>query len=165
MRTFTLWLENRQPFVYHVTFYKNLDLISDEGLDYKEYGGANFSQGVYPIHSMSGNFFTTDINRIGFWIHSLEYSGLDQSDNIEEDGLVPIILRFRLNPKKYQPDIHGGDPSDHFTDRLIPPQGLQVWNGKQWIPINYWNNINLNDFVDRDEYGVSVKDRYPMPKQ
>lgn len=167
--SFKLWLESstRQPWVYHVTYYCNLDLISDEGLDYKEYGGSNFPSDVLQQHSSQGNFFCTDPSHIDWWVHVLEYQAKDKWDTDvawDEQGLVPIVLRFRLNPKKHIPDPKRETPSDHLTEKIIPPQGLQVWDGKKWWPIAYWSNVNPNVFLDRDENGVDIKQHYPLPQ-
>ena len=163
---FKLWLESKQPYVYHITYYRNLDLISDEGLDYTEYGGTNFHKPWLQTHSLKGNFFVTDVQNIRYWVHVLEYQAADKSDHIDNDGLIPVILRFRLNPNKYIPDQHGETPSDQLTTRKIPPFGIQVWNGKQWFPIVDWNNVNPWEFLDSDnENNVFVREDYPLPKE
>jgi hypothetical protein len=162
---FKIWLESqRSPFVYHVTYYRNLDSISDDSLNYGDYGGVNFPQTWLSAHSTKGNFFVTNIQDVGHWVHTLEYHAYDKSDNVEEDGLIPIILSFRLNPNKHLPDEHGDTQSDRLTDREIPAQGIYVWDGDKWLPISYWQQINIEKFLDRDEHGVQIKSPYPLPK-
>lgn len=50
-------------------------------------------------------------------------------------GLVPVVLRFRLNVKKHLPDDKAETPHDRKTTRLIPPHGIQVWSGQDWVPL------------------------------
>ncbi len=163
---FKQWLESstRQPYVYHTTYYRNLDSISDNGLDYEENGGANFTKPWLQTHSAQGNFFVTDTQNIKWWIHVLEYQASDKSDNIDEDGLIPFILRFRLNPKKHLSDKHQETPSDALTACKIPPMGIQVWDGIKWWPIAYWGNINPQNFLDSDNDNIFVREDYPIPK-
>jgi hypothetical protein len=161
MSEFKLWLESSSPIVYHVTYYRNLDLIADSGLNYQEMGGANFAKGFLILHSQTGNFFVTNIQGVKYWIRTLEEQANDRSDNIEEDGMIPIILKFRLNERKHLPDSHGETQWDRKTDRYIPPEGLMVWDGYRWQPIQEWINIDLNLFISYDdENNPFVKDPY-----
>jgi hypothetical protein len=161
--SFKTWLEGVSPkWVYHVTYYCNLDSISDSGLDYQEFGGSNFPKPHLQRHSMSGNFFSDDIDGVKYWIITLEHQANDRSDDILEDGLIPIVLRFRLNPNKFILDPEERTSGDYYTNRIIPPQGIQMWNGFNWVPVD--TNIDLHYFVDIvDEDGeniVYVKDPY-----
>jgi len=163
---FKIWLESRaSPIVYHVTYYRNLDSISDDGLNYGEFGGANFPQAWLSAHSSKGNFFVANIRDVGHWVHTLEYHAYDKSDNIEKDGLIPIILSFRLNSNKHISDELGDTQSDRRTTREIPAQGIYVWDSIKWLSINYWQQINLENFLTRDEHGVQIKNPYPLPQQ
>lgn len=156
------------PVVYHITYYRNLDLISDSGLDYEEHGGANFFKPHLQNNSRLGNFFTNDINQIHNWIDTLDYQANHQSDNIFEDGLIPIILKFNINRNTHNKDQHSEYPNSYYTKKLIQPQGIQCWNGKNWIPILQWHQINLNDFVDFiDDFGeqyYELRQDYPLPR-
>jgi len=157
------------PVVYHVTYYKNLDLISDEGLDFTEYGGANFLKPFLQRNSQLGNFFTTNINQIGNWVETLEYQANDISDNIYEDGLIPIVLKFKINRNTHQPDQHSEYPDSYYTQTIIQPQGIQCWTGVNWIPISSWIRINTGNFIDYvdgypgEEY-YQLRADYPLPK-
>jgi hypothetical protein len=165
---FRMWFESstRQPFVYHVTYWRNLDLIASQGLDYTQ-GSPNFPQSWLQQNSAQGSFFTNDPQYISRWVSTLEDHAYAKSDHVDEDGFVPIVLRFRLNPKKQQPDPRGETPADRFTDRLIPPEGIQIWNSQQWLPLSYWESVNLETFLDRQvqdgEELVYIKHNYPLP--
>jgi hypothetical protein len=141
------------PYVYHVTYYNNLDSISDIGLDYQEFGGSNFFKPHLSSHSRSGNFFCTDIDCVKYWISTLEHAANDRSDDFYNEGYIPIVIRFRLNRNKYFQDQHGElqGNKEFFTSREIPPEGIQVWSGKTWLPIENWSQINVDDFIDKSD--------------
>jgi hypothetical protein len=118
-------------------------------------------KGFLILHSQTGNFFVTNIQGVKYWIRTLEEQANDRSDNIEEDGMIPIILKFRLNERKHLPDSHGETQWDRKTDRYIPPEGLMVWDGYRWQPIQEWINIDLSLFISYDdENNPFVKDPY-----
>jgi hypothetical protein len=133
-------------------------------LDYKEHGGGNFPSNILSKHSEQGTFFTQNINDADWWIHVLEYQAFDKYDHPDLDGMIPVIIRFRLNPKKHIPDINRETPTDHLIEKIIPPMGLQVWNSKQWLPIAYWNRIDPNAFLEGEGEDIHLKQHYPMPK-
>lgn len=164
---FQIWLESKtNPVVYHITYYRNLDSINDNGLDYQDYGGANFEKNHLIQNSRNGNFFTTDIKQIHNWLHVLEYQANDKSDNIYEDGLIPIILKFNINRNSFNIDQHSEYPKSYFTRKIINPQSIFCWNGSGWIPIYSWERISLDKFVDYiDEDGgyYELNQYYPLP--
>jgi len=165
---FRTWLESstRQPFVYHVTYWRNLDAIANQGLDYTQ-GSPNFPQQWLQQNSTQGNFFTTDISQVSQWLEILVNHAYAKTDHVEQDGLIPMILRFRLNPNKHYPDPEGYTNSDKYTDRLIPPQGIQIWDTHQWLSISYWESIDPEIFLDRQmqdgEELVYINHNYPLP--
>lgn len=161
MAEFRLWLEAHSPYVYHVTYYRNLESIAESGLNFNGMGGANFGKEFLIRHSQTGTFFVSNIQGVKYWIRTLEEQANDRSDNIEEDGLIPIVLKFRLNERKHLPDEHGETQWDRKTDRYIPAEGLWVWDGLRWQPVQEWINIDLNRFITYDDENyASVKNPY-----
>ena len=85
-----------------------------------------------------------------------------RSDDIYEDGFIPIILKFRLNQNKYQPDPAKETEFDKKTTRKIPPEGIIVWGGTQWLPIYEWENIDTAYFVEFED-NPDTEDDEPKP--
>ena len=84
-------MDDEIRWVYHVTFYRNLDRILNEGL--KPSGGSGINLPSHREHS-KGKLFFSDFEDVDFWYNNFEKSAEAQSDNILNDGLVPIILAF-----------------------------------------------------------------------
>jgi hypothetical protein len=165
MIDFITYLEGKTPVVYHVTFYRNLDSISDIGLDYNEFGGANFQKTHLIQNSRNGNFFTPDLKQVANWVDTLTQNANDRSDDIYEDGLIPIVLKFTVNRNTFTPDQHSEYPKSYYTKKIIHPANIQVWNGSNWVSINDWGSIDLSKFVDwEDRYGYyEITNPYPLP--
>lgn len=159
MHGFRQFVESTRPNVYHVTWFKNLPSIARSGLDYVRHAGSNFeaSRGTADqdllANAKRGNFFVNHIMPVYQWINIFEiqanvYSQIHPEVDLEKDGLFPVILRFRLNRTKSQPDPHKETPHDRYTDKVIPPEGLEIWGGSKWIPIRDWRSINPQDMID-----------------
>lgn len=136
------------PYVYHVTYYKNLPGISVKGLDSMSQSNTNWDS-KYLSHAKTGNFFVDNIRATWLWIRMLEDEAhlTTKGKQIKKSGLFPVVLKFRLNRSKHQDDAERATPHDQKTNRVIPPQGLWVW-AKKWIPITQWQQVPVNVFVD-----------------
>jgi hypothetical protein len=175
---FKLWLESRTDIVYHATYHRNLSGIAEYGLDHANKAGNNFHQ--YGHHSSDKTFFSSNLSNARFWISKLEMLGEHNSDNVLDDDLIPIILRFRFNRRpttdRWQvDDLSDVGRDDYHTDRIIQPQSIQWWDGKIWKSVDD-QDIDHNLFLDwqdfdgeEDEYGNAsgswyYKQNYPYPR-
>lgn len=153
---FNLWLEQRAPWVYHVTLYRNLPGLSEQGL---------VPQGAYSIwekeHWTQGkNFFSSDLANSRFWVHTIqqmidhEYeSGGWQEHNFVEDGAIPVICRFPFNNRgRWSRDLASEKGAgDWYTRKSIQPQGIQWWDGRRWKSVDDLQfDQNLFVYPDRD---------------
>lgn len=155
---FKLFLEGVTTWAYHVTYYHNLESISENGLNYKEFGGRNFEKPFLIRHSQTGNFFTLSLYGAREWISTLEEMANDRSDNPIEEGYIPVILKFKLNRNKQIPDRYGGE-NDRKTTSEINQNGLWVWSGRAWLPISEWDRVDVSAFMN----GEQVRDAYAPP--
>lgn len=146
-----IYTENTSPIVYHVTYYCYLKSISNAGIDFENNSGSNYFKPHLISNSQQGTFFVTNIEGVKHWIGVMEDQATHRSDDIYEDGFIPVILKFRLNQNKYQPDPEKETEFDRKTTRKIPPEGIMVWSGKQWLPIYEWENVNTSYFVDFED--------------
>jgi hypothetical protein len=162
---FKLWLEARTDIVYHATFFKNLEGIAEYGLSWKDSEGANFY--AYARHSFGKTFFSHTLDNARFWVSKLEMVGNDTSDNVLEDGLIPIILRFRFNRRpttdRWQIDKESDiGRDDYHTNRIIQPQSIQWWDGKIWKSVDD-QNIDHSLFLEWQNFGDEEYDKYGNP--
>lgn len=166
---FESWLlnETKMPNVYHVTYYNNLENIAKYGLNF-QISNKNYSKTHLIQNSYQGTFFVTNIQGVKHWISTMEDQANHKSDNIYQDGFVPVILKFKLNRNKHLTDPYGETDFDRKTKSIIPPQGILAWNAINWIPIHDWENININYFVElsndpNDEYLAFIRSPYQKP--
>lgn len=157
---FKLWLEARTDIVYHATFYRNLSGIAEHGLDHSNKAGNNFHQ--YGHHTEDRTFFSATLSNARFWINALENLGNHNSDDVLEDGLIPIILRFRFNRRpttdRWQADdLSDVGRDDYYTWKVIQPQSIQWWDGKIWKSVDD-QNIDHNLFLEWQDFGEDELD-------
>jgi len=134
-----------------------------------EFSGVNFSKPHLINNSQQGNFFTTNLNQVHNWIKTLDYQAQNKSDNIYEDGLFPIILKFNLNRNSFEKDQHSEYPDSYFSRRIVQPQSIFCWSGVNWIPIEQWSRLKTSYFVSyNDDYSGEeyweLVEPYPMPR-
>lgn len=166
---FKNWLlnENKSIDVYHVTYYANLENIATYGLNF-QISNRNYQKPHLVQNSSQGTFFVNNVQGVKYWISTLEDQANDKSDNIYQDGLIPIILKFKLNKNKHLIDPFGETDFDRKTKTIIPPQGILAWNAINWIPIQSFESINLNYFVEfsddpDDEHLAFIRSPYQKP--
>jgi len=135
-------------FLYHVTYLANLDKIATSGL----LPNANNGIGGPALKSYkAGKVFLTDAGGVDFWLNRAEMFAYNDSDNIAEDGLVPVVLRV-VEPKYLTKDEEGTNDSGHeayYCSRVNSE--IEVWTGNQWQSI-YSANLDPHTFVDEEGY-------------
>ena len=134
-------------FLYHATFLSNLDSIAVDGL--VPSASTKFGGG-YSGHAV-GRIFLTEWDGLGFWMAKMEDMANYSTDwNDEESfGYMPVAIRVPYFPddeeddgitEHLQEDILGtrdaGGSIAVFTTEPIPPELLEVWDGKRWVPVD-----------------------------
>ena len=140
-----LYIENRSPIAYHVTYYCYLDSISNTGLDFEQLGGSNYFKPHLISNSQQGTFFVTNIEGVKHWIGVMEDQAAHRSDDIYEDGFIPVILKFNLNKNKYQPDA----PLESTKLSAVSMYGrlIQMRDGAftpEYYPAEKWYRDNID---------------------
>ena len=136
--------------LYHVTWYKDLGSIDEEGLS--PGGGSALGKGGYSGHS-SGRLFMTDAGGLFFWFSRMEEHASHDSDDPLEDGYVPVVLRF---PEPEGAEVDEAGTSDAMSDAFytesgVDPEDIEIWNGSSWVPIEDWDSIDPSESFDVDE--------------
>lgn len=156
--------------LYHVTYYDRLPSIAEVGLIPGQ-SRAIGSPG-YDAH-VRGKTFLTEADGIAFWMGRAEAFAEHVSDNVLEDGLVPVVLRV-------DPDCDGGrvrrslevDPlgtrdanaDAWMTKRRIDPDCIDAFTGQTWEPIDdAYDAIDPALAFDADPVPEDEQDEYGEP--
>jgi len=148
--------------LYHVTFSRSLEGIAEDGL--RPGTGHNFAgyQGY-----AKGWLHLCDADALSGWFHKLLYSGQDTDDPVS-DGVVLVVLRLTEDAESdldIDVDELGNEAvpngTSYRTTDTVPPDGLEVWDGTEWLPIWQWESVNVEEGVrmetdDGEEYAVTL---------
>lgn len=145
-------------FLYHVTTYRRLESIAERGLrrGHARAIGAPALDG----HAARG-IFLTEPEGVFFWHARAEQHAEHGTDDLLEDGVVPIVLRVdarNLPDEELEEDEEGTrDSGGHeawISDGPIEPEDIEAFDGERWIPIADWEDIDPElgvEVVDQDE--------------
>lgn len=124
----------QDPFLFHVTYYGRLEMISERGL----VPGSSRSIGgrAYDAHS-KGRVFLTAADGIRFWFQRAIDHATHSSDAVLDDLLVPVVLRVRKSEIEValSPDEVGSEDAKHdafFFAGSINPNLIEVWGDGEW---------------------------------
>ena len=139
--------------LYHVTYFNRLDGISGAGL--RPGMARSIGAGGYDAHAKKGVFLTED-DGVNFWFNRAEQFADHNSDNPLEDGLVPVVLR--IDPAAFLEDDLLDDElgsKDSLSGAYIHPVGIEpdyidVWDGSNWIPVDNYDSIDIEQSFDRE---------------
>ena len=139
-------------FVYHVTYYKNLDSIAEEGL--VPGCGSSIGRGAgYCSHS-SGRVFLSNQDGVGYWYDRAEIHANDMSDDVLEDGLIPVVIRVNTKgvDSVEHDDVGSSDSCEDawYTETAIEAPFLDVWNGDEWADLD--DPIDSSIALDEEGY-------------
>ena len=138
-----------EEYLYHITMLNNLESISSEGL--RPGSGQSLGHGGN-IGRSFGNIFLTDKNGISHWYHIAERIAEDRSDNLLEDLMIPVVLRIpKTDEDKEDTSAEGYgylDQAEYKIQDSIDPDDIEVWDGKKWVGIEQYDNINPEDALD-----------------
>lgn len=149
-------------YLYHLTFYKNIDSILENGLNHGF--SSAVGRGGYAGYS-AGKTFLTDLSGVKFWYSKMEENAQDLSDNIIEDQMIPVVLRIDVEGLEMQTDEIGSKDSSaqSFTTTLpIEPEYIDIWDGSSWVSLE--DEIDLHQAItieeDNDETLIYFKPTY-----
>jgi len=149
---------NKDDYLYHITFYKNLESISSDGLVPGR--GQLLGHGGNASRSF-GNIFLTDASGIKHWYSKIEDMAEYQSDNLFEDQVVPIVVRT----PKYDEDVEDvtaegygyGNQSEFKRTDKVEPEDLEVWDGRKWVDIS--SDVDISQaLIAHEESSESEED-------
>jgi hypothetical protein len=162
MKSFTNFLEMAlgEKYWYHITYAKNMPSIAWKGLIRN--ARPNWSHGGYDIHSKEGIYVTIP-QLISYWIEKFQNLAEHNSDNILQDKLIPIILRFKLHEEKLKPDQLGNPEDRAYQAQRIKPERIEMWTGRSWRNELTLAGIKTSDFLQKMHGDIYFKDRYPLP--
>lgn len=131
--------------LYHVTLYRRLSRISEEGL---RPGNDHF---IRPgMFERDGWIFLSELDGVGYWAEKAEEWAAYAHEDILEDEAVPVVLRVRaIDALPCEPDGPGTEHAkyDAFRCRGVAPGDLQVWVGNEeagrWAPVAEYGDIDL----------------------
>lgn len=141
--------------LFHVTFYRFLPMIAEHGLvPSQSHGGFGGMQGY-----SQGFVFLTEGDGVPFWYSRLEQVAHHLSDNVLEDGMVPVVLRFDTDHLLYEPDLQldeagTRDSGGHESWKLampVPADDIFIWDGSEWSWISDWESVDPESALDGQE--------------
>lgn len=138
------------PVLYHATLAGYLPAIAEAGLVPSTGRGAGVGKGAYGSWSR-GKVFLSGPENAFFWFSMVERHAEVISDNIRQDGAVPVLLRIKNLRRLLQDDTvaqaeHQGD--SYYVRRRIPPAQLEVFNGQRWVKIDrFSDDEEVSEFV------------------
>ena len=157
------------PYLYHATYFNRLPFIEIEGL--QPFQRRSIGSEAYSGHAR-GRIFLTARDGVEFWTTRAEEFAEHASDDVLEDGLIPVLLRVRIS------DVAGLTPDDlgtsdafagaWMTTEAIEPDALEIWVGSSWAPLDYWEmmdpSIALKNMAAPGEAGPIwvFKDESPL---
>ena len=131
--------------LYHVTYSGRLESIADRGL--RSGQARSIGSAGYDGHAKRG-IFLTDADGVFFWHSKAEEFADYHSENVLEDELVPVVLRVDLDGVEGElEDDELGSKDAGYRDAYIAkgsiaPEFLEVFDGREWLPIEEWDQVN-----------------------
>lgn len=159
--------ETEGDYLYHVTTYRRLETIAEHGL----LRGRSRAIGASSLdtHADKG-IFLTEGGGVYFWHARAEDHANAGSDDLLEDGVIPVVLRIPDDVAAI-PDVDELDEDDVGTENAgadawasngpIKPADIEVYDGKAWVPVALWETIDVMralEPVDQDDDGNPIYD-------
>lgn len=143
---------NANDYLYHVTFFKNIENISINGL----IGGSGQLLGHGGNTGRSfGKIFLTDYNGVSHWYSKIEDMAEYHSDNILEDEAVPVVLRtLKFDEDEEDSSAEGfgySNQSEFVRTEVISPEELEIWDGNQWLPIDEYESVDIEKALIKEQ--------------
>lgn len=155
---------DHSPFLYHVTWARNLPSIAEYGLAPRFSGGAGLGSGGYAGHSSRG-IFVSEWPGVRFWFDRAEERVALESDDPAGEGVVPLVLRvLDLDEDALEDDTAGTSDARedaYIYPNAIPVEHLEVWDGEGWVAVDE-ADIDPEDAFDEDG---ELLEEYFLPEE
>ena len=129
---------------YHVTYSGRLPYIAERGL--RRGQPRSIGAPALDSHAAKGVFLTL-ADGVFFWHGRAEAFAEHNSDDFVEDELIPVVLRVDLpDDLPREGDAEGTRDAlvDAIVVRAVHPMYLNVWTGTEWVPIDQYDEVNLD---------------------
>jgi len=143
--------EDPNDFIYHVTYFRNLEGIAEEGITPGNAPAIGTS--IYDEHR-KGKIFLTEAGGVIFWYgKSEEWAGEIGGDDWAEEGLVPVVLRVLLD-EELEEELEEDEPGtrdaayDAWTLEGEIVDDIEVYSDGEWIPVEDWEEISVDDALE-----------------
>lgn len=150
-------MDDEPEYLYHVTFYSALPSIAERGLQAGRGGGIGGA--AYGAHR-AGSIFLTEGGGVAFWTARAEQWAEDRSDNVEEDGLAPVLLRIdtsSIDMDRCVEDHLGTRDARHDAFKCpfsIGAEDIEVWAGAngdgEWVDVEDYDEIPIDEAYETD---------------
>lgn len=141
--------------LYHVTFFRNLEGIAEDGL--LPEGGGRQGLGSYGRAHKARGVFVSEAAGLIFWLSKAEDWANHRSDRVLDEGYVPVVLRVPRPPGELEEDELGAGDAREGAWILdgVPPEDVDVWDGRAWRPVAEWGAVDpaLGVTVEADDDG------------
>ena len=132
-------------YVYHVTYLKDLPGIRRKGL--RSGSGSTFGGG-YTGYS-TGKLFLTSWEGVEFWFNKYAELAEGNSDNLIEDGYIPIVLSTedfeRADFHKDAPGSRDALAESYYIDYPLTDSILFAYDGSGWEAIDDIDDAGITD--------------------
>ena len=137
--------------LYHVAPAYAIDGIAERGL----VPGTRRSgmSGTIPLAHLEGAIFLTAADGLSFWYSRAEEAMVHESDNPHEEGHTPIVLRTPTPDECEEDELGTRDAggAEAFRCQItIPPEELEFFDGKDWRPVDEWDDDYTDQAWDED---------------
>jgi hypothetical protein len=141
--------------LYHVTFFRNLEGIAEDGL--LPAGGGRQGLGNYGWAHKARGVFVSEAGGLIFWLSKAEDWANHRSDRVLDEGYVPVVLRVpRPRGDLEEDELGAGDAREGaWILGGVPPEDVEVWDGRAWLPVGEWERVDpaLGVTVEDDDEG------------
>ena len=150
--------------LYHVTYSGRLAGIAGAGL----IPGAAESIGgqTYAGHR-KGAIFLTEPDGLSFWHEKAEEWAHHRSDDLLEDGLIPVVLRVwpDVECKHDEPGTRDAGSTAWKCLGRVEPDEIEIWSGVKWLPVDEYEDVDASAALDEDGYMVGFWDNALVPTE
>lgn len=139
--------------LFHTTYANRIESIAESGLSPDE--ASSIGSAAYDQHR-DGGVFLSDEDGIHYWHERAEEWANNKSDDVVDDGLIPVVLRVRIDiDEECEDDEVGSSDSRHEAFKCfggVEPENIEIWSGHAWLPVHDWGRVDMSLGHDEDGY-------------
>ena len=93
---------------------------------------------------------------VPYWYEKAQAFANDRSDDVVAAGLVPVVLRIYFEEDDELEEDEVANSESVHADAWISPvpieaDDIEVWDGDEWIAIEYWEDIDPEQGAEWEE--------------